>query len=300
MLPANEYAICRSLPTRFWKDSSRYIWQKMNLGSYVLCLFILFTSCKQNDKAPASGYVKIMNTNIYYEAYGNGMPVLLLSGGGLQRSIHDFDSIIPLLSKTYRVVAPDSPGQGKSDQPDSLSYIMLTEYFSQLIDSLKLDSVYVMGWSDGGIAALLLAEKRPDKVKKLIAVGANYTLSGALPPGIDISTVVPQQPDAWEAGNKEVVQRYKEQPNRDWKKMKTELDEMWYQHEYFPKSVLTNISIPTLIVLGDKDDIVPEHGLDMHRQIKNSQFCVLPNTTHDVFAESPRLINEVALKFFKQ
>lgn len=272
----------------------------MKPASYLLLLFVIITSCDTTDTPPVSGFVKIMNTNIYYEEHGKGIPVLLLSGGGLSRSIHDFDSIIPLLSKKYRVVAPDSPGQGKSDQPDSLSYAMLTQYFSQLIDSLKFDSVYVMGWSDGGIAALLLADKRPDKVKKAIAVGANYTLSGALPAGIDISTVVPQALDEWEKGNKETVQRYMAQPNRDWKRMMTEFDEMWYQHEYFPKSVLKSISIPILIVLGDRDDIVAEHGLDMHRQIKNSQFCVLPNTTHEVFTERPQLIAEVAFEFFEK
>ena len=53
-----------------------------------------------------------------------------------------------------------------------------------------------------------------------------------------------------------------------------------------------------MIVLGDKDDIVTEHGLEMHRLIKNSQFCVLPNTSHEVFKERPGLINKIALDFF--
>jgi len=42
---------------------------------------------------------------------------------------------------------------------------------SQLIDSLKIDSGYVMGWSDGAIVSLLLADRRADKIKKVIAVG---------------------------------------------------------------------------------------------------------------------------------
>lgn len=74
---------------------------------------------------------------------------------------------------------------------------------------------------------------------------------------------------------------------------------MWYQHEnYFSDSIYQHINIPVMIVLGDKDDIVTEHGLEMHRLIKNSQFCVLPNTSHEVFKERPGLINKIALDFF--
>ena len=74
---------------------------------------------------------------------------------------------------------------------------------------------------------------------------------------------------------------------------------MWYAREYFPNSIYDDIRIPVMIVLGDKEDISLEHGLEMHRLIKKSQFCVLPNTTHDVFAERPELINKIAIDFFK-
>jgi pimeloyl-ACP methyl ester carboxylesterase len=43
-----------------------------------------------------------------------------------------------------------------------------------------------------------------------------------------------------------------------------------------------------------------EHGVAMHRQIKGSQYCVLPNTSHEVFAEKPDLIDKIAIDFFKE
>ena len=73
---------------------------------------------------------------------------------------------------------------------------------------------------------------------------------------------------------------------------------MWYQEEYFSKTVLESIHIPVMIALGDKDDITLEHGIDMYRLIKNSQLCVLPKTTHAVFKERPDLINDIAIDFF--
>jgi pimeloyl-ACP methyl ester carboxylesterase len=75
---------------------------------------------------------------------------------------------------------------------------------------------------------------------------------------------------------------------------------MWYAKEYFSDSIYARIKIPVMIVIGDRDDISLEHGAEMYRLIKGSQYCVLPNTTHDVFAEKPDLINKIAIDFFKE
>src|SRR5689334_14955755 len=114
----------------------------------------LWTGCNPKTKEVEYGsnggrLISIHNSKIYYEEYGQGRPLLLLSGGGLTRSIKDFEKCIPDLSKHYRVIAPDTPGQGRSELPDSLSYSLITEFMSQLIDSLKIDSINIMGWSDG-------------------------------------------------------------------------------------------------------------------------------------------------------
>jgi pimeloyl-ACP methyl ester carboxylesterase len=154
---------------------------------FFISLVFLWTSC--NTATPKIEYgsnngkvIRILNTNIYYEEYGKGMPLLLLSGGGINRSIKDYEKCIPELTKHYRIIAPDTPGQGRSELPDSLTYGVITEFMSQFIDSLKLDSVYVMGFSDGGIVGILLAEKRSDKVKKVIASGPNNGIRGAALP----------------------------------------------------------------------------------------------------------------------
>jgi pimeloyl-ACP methyl ester carboxylesterase len=209
--------------------------------------------------------------------------------------------MFPELSKHYRIIAPDTPGQGRSEQTDRLSYDLLTDFMSQLIDSLNTDSVYIMGLSDGAIVALLLADRRPDKVKKVIAVGANNGTRGfALPDGYNIDSVKMPTLDEWAGYNKKDIEWYNTlTPKKDWKQMATNLNLMWYDKEYFPTSTYDNIKIPTMIVLGDRDVISIEHGLEMHRLLKNSQYCVLPNTTHEVFAEKPDLINKIAIDFFK-
>ena len=105
-------------------------------------------------------YVLIRNTKIYYEEYGNGVPLLLLQGG--MGSIADFSLCIPELSKKFHVIAPDMPGQGRSQMADSMSYQLMADFISAFIDKVELDSAYIMGWSDGGNVALILASKRPD------------------------------------------------------------------------------------------------------------------------------------------
>src|SRR5437868_3018242 len=82
-------------------------------------------------------YVSIFNKKIYYEEYGKGTPLILLEGG--MKSIKNFSLCIPELTKHFRVIAPDDPGQGRSEMLDTMTYDLLAEYVSKLIDLLKLD-----------------------------------------------------------------------------------------------------------------------------------------------------------------
>jgi pimeloyl-ACP methyl ester carboxylesterase len=272
----------------------------------LILVSLLWTSCdtgtnKIEFDSHNGSVININGKNIYYEEYGQGTPLLLLSGGGINRSIRDFGKCIPELSKHYRVIAPDTPGQGRSEQTDSLSYDLLTDFMSQLIDSLNVDSAYVMGWSDGGIVSLLLADRRADKIKKAIAVGANNGLRGfEMPEGFPIDSEKPPTLEYWASINKKDIEWYNTlSPKKDWRILVNNLNKMVYAKEYFSTSVYDNIHVPVMILLGDRDMISVEHGLEMNRLIKNSQYCVLPNTTHEVFDEKPDLINKIAIDFFK-
>ncbi len=279
----------------------------MKIATGLIVVSLLWTSCNTGTGKIEFGsnngrVININGKNIYYEEYGQGTPLLLLSGGGINRSIREFEKCIPGLSKQYRVIAPDTPGQGRSEQTDSLSYDLLTDFMSQLIDSLKIDSGYVMGWSDGAIVSLLLAERRADKIKKVIAVGANNGMRGyALPEGFPLDSVKVPTLEYLALSNKEAIEWYNRlTPKKDWRKLLNNLNRMFYEKEYFPASVYEGINIPVMIVLGDQDDISIEHGLEIHRQINNSQYCVLPNTSHEVFAQRPDLITTLAIEFFSK
>ncbi len=243
-------------------------------------------------------YVSIFKKKIYYEEYGKGTPLILLEGG--MKSIKDFSLCIPELSKHYRVIAPDDPGQGRSEMLDTMTYDLLAEYVSKLIDILKLDSAYVIGWSDGGIAALILSVKRPDKIKKVLVSGANYTKNGyvssdstkkdtieLLAPGYQLPPEDQKWADGYFVANK-----------TQWRKIINDRMVMWYQDSLFSRKLFSDLKIPVMIVSGDRDIIKLEHSVEMYRLIKKGQLCILPNTTHNVFDERPDLINKIAINFF--
>src|ERR1700733_3131596 len=147
------------------------------LATALLSLFALLTQpgAAQTPYGhnPAAGhYLETRGFKLYYETYGQGAPLLLLHGNG--GSISNMSNQIPYFAKDYKVIAIDTRAHGKSKNPsDSLTFEQIVDDFNALLDTLHLDSCYVIGWSDGGIDALLLAIRHPDKVKKMAFTGAN-------------------------------------------------------------------------------------------------------------------------------
>jgi len=268
--------------------------------STFLLLFLILFSLKSNGQEINYGsnsgkYITISDTKIYYEEYGAGTPLLLLHGGF--GSIHDFQQVIPELADHFKVIAVDSPGHGRSELADTLSFDLMTNYFAKMIDLLAIDSVDIIGYSDGGIVALLLAIQRPEKVKKVIASGANSSLDGLQPEVIGYLKQI--TPDFIEANQKEWLMDYQSKsPEKDkWKKYIADMSKMYSQEKIIDSVKLSQISAKVLLVYGDKDLIKLEHGLEMYQTIPGSEFCVLPNTPHEVFRDNPELINKIGIEF---
>ncbi len=271
----------------------------MNRSIFLLLFLILF-SLKSNGQEINYGsnsgkFITIFGTKIYYEEYGAGTPLLLLHGGF--GSIHDFQQVIPELADHFKVIAVDSPGHGRSELADTLSFQVMTNYFSKMIDLLALNSVDIIGYSDGGIVALLLAVQQPEKVKKVIASGANSNMDGLRPEVMGFLKQI--NPDFIEANQKEWLMDYQSKsPEKDnWKKYIVDMSKMYSQEEIIDSVKLSQINAKVLLVYGDKDVIKLEHGLEMYHTISGSEFCILPNTPHEVFRDSPELINKIGIEF---
>jgi len=266
----------------------------------MLFLGILFLSQTLYAQIPYGSnngkYVTIKGAKVYYEEYGKGTPLLLLHGGF--GSISNFNQVIGPLSKNYRVIAIDSPGQGRSEQIDAISYQIYADYYSAFIDQMKLDSVYVLGWSDGANSAYILAYDRPDKVKKVIVSGSNSDTDGYPDGAIDAmkkwtpETISEEFKEYW------LKDFLKLSPNRNnWQKSYMQLKDMWITKEVISNDHLSKIKSKFLIVYGDKDVTKLEHGLHIYRTIPGSQLTILPNTSHMVFMEKPTLISNLIVDF---
>lgn len=240
-------------------------------------------------------YINVFDSNLYYEVYGDGIPLLLLHGG--LGSISNFKNVIPELSNHFQVIAIDSPGHGRSEYVDSLSYLTMANYFVEMINKMDLDSLYIMGYSDGAISGLLAAYEDPEKIKRVVFGGGALGPDASKPGAIEIlKNASPHNMP------QNMVESYKHKsPNPDkWEQFVFESKEMWLQDNWIPKHKLKNIQSRTLILLGDRDEFIPiAHGVEIYHAITNSEFCVLPNTHHNIY-NRPDLVNPVVINFLKK
>lgn len=115
-------------------------------------------------------YAEVNGIKLYYEIYGAGEPLLLLHGNN--SFMGSFHKNLEELSKKYKVIALDSRGQGKStDNGTKITYELMAEDVNAFLDQLQLKKVNVLGWSDGGNIAVILALQHPDKVNKMAIMG---------------------------------------------------------------------------------------------------------------------------------
>jgi pimeloyl-ACP methyl ester carboxylesterase len=100
-----------------------------------------------------------------------GSPVVLLHGGGVDSARLSWGQTIDPLAEGHRVFAPDLPGYGQSDKPDVLySLDYYAQWLSELLDNLQLEQVSLVGLSLGGGIALNFTLQHPQRVSRLVLV----------------------------------------------------------------------------------------------------------------------------------
>jgi pimeloyl-ACP methyl ester carboxylesterase len=225
--------------------------------------------------------------SLYYEVYGAGEPLLLIHGNG--GSIADLRAQIAHFRKRYRVIAMDSRDQGKSaDSLGKLTYEAMTDDLAALIDHLKVGPVNVLGWSDGGIEALLLGIRHPSKVKKIASMAANLNPSeNALYP--EIIALVKSMVEALPAAQKTTPVGRRE----------LKVTGMMLEEPNIDVKALESITAPTLVLASDHDLIRDEHTVEIYHHIPNSQLVIFPNATHMIPFDDPATFNATVERFFR-
>jgi pimeloyl-ACP methyl ester carboxylesterase len=233
----------------------------------------------------AGKYYDLRGFKMYCEVYGHGQPLLLIHGNG--GSINNFENQIPWFAAKYKVIVADSRAQGNSkDNSDSLSYEMMADDYAALLDAMKVDSAFVIGWSDGGINGLLLAIRHPEKVKKLAITGANLwpDTSAVFQEVIDII-----QPYYTALKNSRKTEAQKNQ----WKLVRLLLEE-----PHIPLTAVQTIQCPTLVIGGDHDVIKEEHTMLIYKNIPKAYLWILPNSGHSTPIFYKDIFNKTVDDFF--
>jgi pimeloyl-ACP methyl ester carboxylesterase len=234
------------------------------------------------DKSPGQPlsrnvpYAAVNGLNMYYEAHGEGPPLLLLHGGS--GSIPE--NWIPFFSPPFQVIAMEQMGHGRTadllDRP--FHYHDMAEDTVELMRHLGIESALVVGYSDGGIIGLDMAIHNPERVTKLAITGAN-----ARPDGYT------EENREWARTFDPTVQPVSESYGRlspdgpgHWPIVLGRLKPMWIAEPSFTPEQLQSIKTPTLIIVGDEDIVTPEHAVEMFRTILNAQLCVVAHAGHGV------------------
>ncbi len=246
---------------------------------------------------------------IYYELHGAGSPLLLLHGGG--SDVEDsFGKQLEPFAQAHRIIAPEQVGQGHTpDVPGPLSYTRMTEDTAELLRQLHLKNVDVVGFSDGGILALMLALRYPELVRRLVVTGVNLDPSGLIDSDPPDTPGTPDTPDAAaqveqpaQAARPDETAKAADAPNPEIP-LDDKLMELWRHYpdatELSPE-LLKGLHKRVLVMAGDQDMIKLEHILLIYRSLPDAQLWILPGTGHDTFSARWEWVNAEVLTFLDE
>jgi pimeloyl-ACP methyl ester carboxylesterase len=240
-----------------------------------------------------SATVDVNGLATYYEVRGSGRPLLLLHGG-----LMPAETLLPqarFLAKDFEVYVPERRAHGRTPDVDGpLTYDAMAADTAAFIRHLGLSGCSVVGFSDGGIVALLLAINWPNLVGPIVAISANTTADGTydgdeLPQGA--------LPDSFED---DVASSYRElSPDGadHWDIVWDKALAMWQSGAGITTAQLATISARTLVMAGDNDVIRPEHTRYIADTIPSAQLSIIPGTGHLLMVEKPHLVNPTLLDF---
>ncbi|MFN8309604.1 MAG: alpha/beta hydrolase [Chitinophagales bacterium] len=275
----------------------------------------------QKIAVPTSHFTIWRGASVHYTDEGSGIPVLMIHGLG--GSFHNFDKLNALLPKDkYRCIRVDLPGFGLSDFPkvtEGENYVNdYRDYLNFMIDELHLDSVYVIGNSMGGGIGWLMAGDHPDKVKRLVLLGAA---------GYDTKEVAHKLWMFKYSGLDKLFERgaplFFSRHNAEMcfcDKSKISQQAVFMNNistnkegnipflfqlaraNNFPDSALIQrVACPTLIIWGRQDRIVPvEHAERFHRDIKNSSVLYFDSCGHVPMIEKSTETAAAVTRFFEK
>ena len=243
----------------------------------------------ENKLTFESGYSDVNGLKMYYEIYGEGKPLVLIHGGGstIQSS---FAKVIPLFAKNRQVIAMELQAHGRtSDRNEDSSFEQDADDVATLLKNLKIEKADFFGFSNGGTTTLQIAIRHPEIVDKIILGSALSKRNGV--------------PDwFWDIMKEAKLENMPQQLQNAYKQVAPDTSGLQIMHDRdakrmvnfkdIPDKQIKSIKAPTLIIIGDKDIITPEHAIELHMQIANSELAIIPGGHGEYIGEITTIKSE--------
>ena len=247
-------------------------------------------------KAPVNGI------ELYYESTGEGPAVVFAHGAAGNRL--SWWQQVPTFSRQYRCITFDQRGFGQSLVPSGgLGREAFVEDLMGLLDHLKVDDIFLVAQSMGGLTCLGFALAYPGRTKGLVLADTTGGIGEAsvverlrqrqLPGDLVLRALSPGFP----MREPEKTFLYREislmNPLR-------ELEPNGFTSGEGPKAAeLAGFKVPTLLIVGQDDTSMPPDVMEIaHKLIPGSRLEVVPDAGHSVYFERPDIFNEMVLDFF--
>lgn len=221
-----------------------------------------------------------MVIQLHYEEKGTGFPLILLHGNG--EDLTYFRHQMEYFSKSYRVVAIDTRGHGKSPRGTAdFTISQFAEDLKAFLDDHGIEKAHILGFSDGGNIALTFALRYPAYIQRLILNGANLR-----PSGMKFFVWLPVMWDyLWSA----LLGR----------KAKHELMALMVEEPNIQPGDLKALTMPTLVIAGTRDMIKDSHTRLMARHLPQGELVLLEGD-HFIANKEPAAFNQAVAAFLEK
>jgi pimeloyl-ACP methyl ester carboxylesterase len=232
-----------------------------------------------------SGHAPVNGIEMYYEVHGraDGVPLVLLHGGGSTIDV-TFGRVLAVFARTRRVIALEEQGHGRtSDRAAPFTFESSADDVAALLRSREVDRADLLGFSNGASVALQVAIRHPQLVRKLVFASSMTKRDGAHPQlwefmeDADFSNMPQALKDAFLRVNPDARQ-LRAMHDKDAERMRSFRD--------VPDERVRSVRAPTLVVLGDRDIVKPEHAIALTRLFPDARLLILPGGHGDYLGEA--------------
>ena len=238
------------------------------------------------------GYRDVAGHQVYCYEWDNKGEAAVLLHGGLSQTSHWDQQILPAIADGFHPYAYDRTAHGfTGDRDGSMHFDYQVGEAIAYLESIVSEPAHLIGYSDGGIIALLLAIKRPDLVRSIITLGANFHHSGTLPlPDFD-GIVSAEDQTEYNATSPDA-------PDTLAAKI-TKMISIWRSQPALSSAELAKIECPVMVMAGDDDVIAHNHTIELYDNIALGQLAILPATSHQFIKEKPALAQLLIREFLE-